>query len=45
MAERSELRNWKERRLLRPKTVFLYTVLAMIPIVTFLLLVIAAKRH
>ena len=45
VAERRELRDWKIRRSTRPKTVALYTALAMIPVVIFILLLIAARSH
>jgi serine/threonine protein kinase len=45
VAERRELRDWKIRRRTRPKTVVYYTALAMIPIVVFILLLIAARGH
>jgi serine/threonine protein kinase len=43
IAERDELRDWRLRRSLRPKTVLIYAMLAMIPIM-FLLLLVLIKR-
>lgn len=45
VADRSALHNWKVRRKTRPKTVMVYAGLAMIPIMIFVLLFIAARRH
>jgi len=45
VAERSELKTWKVRRSTRVKTVLVYTALAMIPVVIFLLLLITARGH
>jgi serine/threonine protein kinase len=45
VAERSELRNWKVRRSIRPKTVLFYVALAMIPVTIVILLLITAQRH
>ena len=45
VSERRELREWKIRRSTRPKTIAVYTALAMIPVVIFLLLLIAARGH
>ena len=44
-AERPELRGWKRRRTVRPQTVVFYAVMAMIPIVMFILLLITARGH
>ena len=45
VADRSELRNWETRRSTRSKTIFFYAGMAMIPIVIFALLLIAAHSH
>lgn len=45
VAERSELQTWKVRRSTRVKTVLVYTALAMIPVVIFILLLITARGH
>jgi len=45
VAERRELQDWKVRRSVRPRTVFVYAALAMIPIVIFVLILIAAHVH
>ncbi len=45
VAERRELRNWRVRRAARRKTAYLYAALAMIPVVIFLLLLLAARGH
>jgi serine/threonine-protein kinase len=45
VAERSELRDWKVRRVRRTKAVLYYAALAMIPIVIFALLLLTAKGH
>lgn len=44
-ADRIELRNWKERQTMRPREVLTYIMLAMIPIVIFVLLLIMARRN
>jgi len=43
VTERSELQTWKVRRSTRTRTVLVYTGLAMIPVVIFILLLIAAR--
>ncbi len=43
VADRSELKTWKVRRSTRTKTVLVYTGLAMIPVVIFILLLVAAR--
>ena len=45
VAERSELRDWKPRRSLRPKTILMYVMFAMIPIIIFILLLVTARRN
>ena len=45
VAERSELRDWKLRRSLRPKTILMYVMFAMIPIIIFILLLVTARRN
>ena len=45
VTERRELRTWKVRRSTRTKTVLYYAALAMIPVVIFVLLLVAAKGH
>jgi eukaryotic-like serine/threonine-protein kinase len=45
VADRSELKDWKVRRSTRPKTLLLYGVLAMIPIIIMTLLLIVARGH
>ena len=45
ISERPELRAWKRRRTVRPKTVMFYAVMAMIPIVILILLLITARGH
>jgi hypothetical protein len=45
VTERSEPRTWKVRRSPRIKIVFVYTGLAMIPVVVFILLLIAARSR
>lgn len=44
VAEREELRDWRQRRSLRPRTILTYAMIAAIPIVTLLLLIVFAKR-
>jgi eukaryotic-like serine/threonine-protein kinase len=44
VAERIELRNWKMRRSTRTKAVLFYTAVAMIPVVIFILLLIAGRH-
>jgi eukaryotic-like serine/threonine-protein kinase len=44
IAERSELRNWKMRRSTRTKAVLRYAAVAMIPVVIFILLLIAGRH-
>jgi eukaryotic-like serine/threonine-protein kinase len=43
--ERRELRSWRSRRLAKRKTALLYTALAMIPVIVFVLLLIVARAH
>ena len=45
VTERRELRTWKVRRSTRTKTVLYYAALAMIAVVIFVLLLVAAKGH
>jgi eukaryotic-like serine/threonine-protein kinase len=45
VAERSELRDWKLRRSLRPKTILMYVMFKMIPIIIFILLLVTARRN
>jgi len=44
VAERNELRNWKIRRLTRTKAVLFYTAVAMVPVLIFILLLIAGRH-
>jgi eukaryotic-like serine/threonine-protein kinase len=44
VAERNELRSWKTRRSTRTKTVLFYTAAAIIPVVIFILLLIAGRH-
>jgi serine/threonine-protein kinase len=44
VAERSELRDWKMRRSPRRRVVFFYVGLAMIPVIIFILLFLAARH-
>jgi eukaryotic-like serine/threonine-protein kinase len=45
VAERRELRHWRIRRAAKRKTAYLYAVLAMIPVVIFVLLLFVARGH
>ena len=45
IAERDELQNWQARRSARPRTVLKYMLIAMIPIVLFILLLVTARRN
>ena len=45
VAEREELRDWKLRRSSRPRTILMYMMFAMIPIVILILLLVVARRN
>ena len=45
VAERTELRNWELRRSSRSRTILMYVMFAMIPIVIFLMLLVTARRN
>ena len=44
-SERAELRDWKERRSSRPRTILTYAMIAMIPLVILLLVLFFARRN
>src|ERR1700730_2181609 len=43
--DRDELRDWKLRRSLRPSTILKYVMLAMIPVIIFILLLVTARHN
>ncbi|HTT20338.1 MAG TPA: serine/threonine-protein kinase [Candidatus Sulfotelmatobacter sp.] len=45
VAERTELRNWERRRSSPSRTILMYVMFAMIPIVIFLMLLVTARRN
>lgn len=45
VAERAELRKWKSRRGMASRKVLLYSVLALVPILLFLMMLILARHH
>jgi len=45
VADRDELRDWKSRRSSQPRTILKYVMLAMIPVIIFILLLITARHN
>jgi serine/threonine-protein kinase len=45
VADRSELMQWKRRREMTPRKILLYSALALIPILLFIVMLILARRH
>jgi len=45
VADRDELRDWKTRRSSQPRTILKYVMLAMIPVIIFILLLITARHN
>ena len=45
VANRDELRDWKLRRSSQPRTILKYVMLAMIPLIIFILLLITARHY
>jgi serine/threonine protein kinase len=45
VADRDELRDWKSRRSSQPGTILKYVMLAMIPVIIFILLLITARHN
>ncbi len=45
VAERHELKDWKLRRSSRPRTILMYVMFAMIPVVVSIMLLVTARRN
>jgi len=45
VADRSELANWNKRRRIAPRKFLLYSALALVPILLFLLMLVLSRNH
>ena len=45
VADRSELMHWKKRREMMPRKILIYSALALIPILLFLVMLILSRHH